>query len=69
MVGLARPAALDPKLPNNAVIFNPNVGDDDVAPAQKKLPTPWIVRQIGLRTALGAGAQTVKSTQMCSLDA
>ncbi|KAL2131365.1 hypothetical protein VTI74DRAFT_5176 [Chaetomium olivicolor] len=53
LVGLGRPAVLNPALPNN-IVFNPEVKDQDATLYRKKTKTPWIIKQLGL-TAVGAG--------------
>lgn len=58
MVGIARPAALDPKVPKT-VIFNPDVSDEEAVFNRKVLAAPWLLRAMGLGTPIGAGAQTV----------
>ncbi|KAH6626728.1 NADPH dehydrogenase [Chaetomium sp. MPI-SDFR-AT-0129] len=53
LVGLGRPAVLNPLLPNT-VILNPEVKDEDAALYRKKNKTPWYVKAIGV-PAVGAG--------------
>ena len=57
LVGLGRPAVLNPLLPNN-VVFNPEIKDQDATVYRKKIKTPWIAKQIGL-TVIGAGMDSV----------
>ena len=57
LVGLGRPAVLNPALPNN-IIFNPEIKDQDAVLYRKKVETPWILRKFGLNT-VGAGMDTV----------
>ena len=57
LVGLGRPAALNPSIPNN-IVFNPEVKDQDATVYRKKVTTPWIMKQIGLG-AIGAGMDSV----------
>ncbi len=58
MIGIGRPAALDPKVPKT-VIFNPDVSDEEAVFDRKRLAAPWLLRVMGLGTPIGAGAQTV----------
>ncbi|CAJ0547498.1 Ff.00g042520.m01.CDS01 [Fusarium sp. VM40] len=50
MVGIARPAAVDPRLPQ-AIILNHVVNDQDATFHHPKVEAPWIMRQVGV-TAL-----------------
>lgn len=63
IVGLARPACLNPKLPEN-ILFNKEVKDDDARLYVKNIPTPWILKQIA--PGVGAGAESVSS--VCAAD-
>lgn len=56
LVGLARPAALNPTLPKN-MVFNPEVKDEDAKLFTKKVKVPWIMKQIG--PGVGSGAESV----------
>lgn len=56
LVGLGRPAALNPTLPQNTV-FNAEVKDDDAKLFTKKVPVPWILTKIG--PGVGVGAESV----------
>lgn len=56
LIGLARPAVLNPKLPKNR-IFNEQVGDDDRL-YTATLEKPFLERLIGNRI-VGAGAESV----------
>ncbi|KAL2175187.1 FMN binding oxidoreductase [Thermothelomyces heterothallicus CBS 202.75] len=53
LIGLARPAVLNPSLPNN-IVFNPEVNDQDATLYRKKNKTPWFFNFIGM-PAVGAG--------------
>lgn len=57
LVGLGRPAALNPAIPNN-IVFNPEIKDQDATVYRKKVTTPWIMKQVGLG-AIGAGMDSV----------
>lgn len=58
LVGLGRPAVLNPILPKT-VIFNPEVKDEDAKLFVKHIEAPWIAKQIG--AGVGAGAVSVSS--------
>ncbi len=60
MIGLGRPAALNPSLPNNTV-FNYEVKDQDAVLYRKKIDPSWILRQLGIGYTIGAGAETVRA--------
>jgi len=67
LVGLGRPAVLNPSLPAN-VIFNPEVKDQDAVLRRKKIEQSWIAKVLGMQI-LGAGIDTVinhTSTNECS---
>ncbi|KAF7546389.1 hypothetical protein G7Z17_g8464 [Cylindrodendrum hubeiense] len=55
MVGLARPAIVNPLLPKTTVLspkttgFGPEINDGDVTLYAKKTEAPWILKQIGIR--------------------
>lgn len=57
MIGVGRPAVLNPALPNN-VIFNKEVADEDAKLYARKIEAPWLVKKIGGR-AVGAGVESV----------
>lgn len=57
MVGLGRPAVLNPAIPNN-IVFNPEIKDQDAVVYRKKNEMPWIIKYFGLG-AVGAGIDTV----------
>lgn len=56
LVGLGRPAVLNPSLPSN-LVFNPEVKDDDARLFVKKISPPWIAAWIA--PSVGAGAESV----------
>ncbi|KAL2162898.1 hypothetical protein VTH06DRAFT_6734 [Thermothelomyces fergusii] len=56
LVGLARPAVLNPSLPKN-IVFNPEVKDQDATLYRKKNKMPWILRFLGMHV-VGAGMDT-----------
>lgn len=55
LVGLARPAVVNPLLPKTTVLspktteFGPEIDDGDVTLYAKKTEAPWILKQIGIR--------------------
>nr|P0DO34.1 RecName: Full=NADH-dependent flavin oxidoreductase iliE; AltName: Full=Epimerase iliE; AltName: Full=Ilicicolin H biosynthesis cluster protein E [Neonectria sp. DH2] len=55
LVGLARPAVVNPLLPKTTVLspktteFGPEIEDGDVTLYAKKTEAPWILKQIGIR--------------------
>lgn len=57
LVGVARPAAINPSLPNN-VIFNAAVKDDDAKLFVKNISPPWFVKFVA--PSVGAGAESVR---------
>ncbi len=57
LIGLGRPAILNPSAPNN-VIFNHEVQDQDAVLYRKKNKTPWLMKQLGLGV-IGAGIDSV----------
>lgn len=56
LVGIARPAALNPTLPNN-IVFNSEVKAEEAKLFTKKVKVPWIMKQIG--PGVGSGAESV----------
>lgn len=65
MVGVGRPAALNPHLPKN-IVFNKEVKDEDAKLYVKKVEIPWLARQAP--PAIGAGAESSwYSTQIAKL--
>ncbi len=57
LVGLGRPAATNPSLPNN-IIFNAEIKDQDATLYRKQNKTPWILKQLGM-ASVGAGIDSV----------
>ncbi|KAK4235308.1 NADPH dehydrogenase [Achaetomium macrosporum] len=57
MVGLGRPAVLNPTLPRS-VLFNPEIKDQDAVLYRKKNAAPWIIKKLGI-TAVGAGMDSI----------
>lgn len=56
LVGVARPAVLNPSLPKN-VVFNREVKDEDAKLFVKKISPPWIAQWIA--PSVGVGAESV----------
>ncbi|OLN90166.1 NADH oxidase 3 [Colletotrichum chlorophyti] len=56
LIGLARPAVLNPALPKNTILAA-NVNDEDAKLYARKIQTPWIVEKLGIK-AVGAGAES-----------
>lgn len=56
LIGLARPAALHPALPKKTVL-NTEIKDEEAKIVTKKVPVPWIMKQIG--PGVGTGAESV----------
>lgn len=57
IVGIARPAVLDPSLPKNT-IFNKNLRDEEASIHAKAVPASWLSSTLGMRAINGA-AETV----------
>ncbi|KAH8882274.1 NADH:flavin oxidoreductase/NADH oxidase [Thozetella sp. PMI_491] len=57
LIGLGRPAVLNPALPAN-VIFNREVKDQDAVLYRKRVSTAWIYKLLGIGRAVGAGAES-----------
>lgn len=58
MIGIGRPAVLNPLLPKNT-IFNKEIADDDAKLYTKTVAPSWLTRVLGLRAINGA-AETVR---------
>lgn len=56
MVGIGRPAVVNPALPAN-LVFNKEVKDDDARLYTRKAPVPWLLKKIA--PGVGAGAESV----------
>lgn len=65
MVGLGRPAVLNPLLPKT-VVLSSEVRDEDAVLYVRKLTTPWWLRFLGIR-AIGAGIESVSLTSALNL--
>lgn len=59
MVGIVRPAAVNPLLPKT-VIFNREVGDSDATLYSPRIEAPWLIRQMGI-AALNVHIDNVSS--------
>lgn len=57
LIGLGRPAVLNPSLPNS-LLLNPEVSDADARVYTRSIPTPWIAKVVNI-TAVTGGAETV----------
>lgn len=57
LIGLARPAVLNPSLPKE-LLFNPEKEEVNLASSMPSIPVPWFIRLLGVRV-LGAGTETV----------
>ncbi|RKK76719.1 hypothetical protein BFJ69_g6668 [Fusarium oxysporum] len=56
LIGLARPAVLNPSLPKE-LLFNPEKEEVNLASSIPSIPVPWFIRLLGVRV-LGAGTET-----------
>ncbi|GJD04121.1 NADH:flavin oxidoreductase/NADH oxidase [Colletotrichum higginsianum IMI 349063] len=56
LIGLGRPAVLNPALPKNTILAA-DVGDDDAKLYARKIEAPWIAQKLGVK-AIGAGAES-----------
>lgn len=56
MVGLGRPAVLNPSLPKT-IVFNPKIKDSDATLYVKNVDIPWIMKMVA--PSVGAGAASV----------
>ncbi|RYP13809.1 hypothetical protein DL767_010588 [Monosporascus sp. MG133] len=56
MVGLARPAVLDPKLPQK-VLLNPSIPNHEARAAARKIKPPYLAKHLKIK-AVGVGAET-----------
>lgn len=59
LVGIGRPAVLQPKLPKE-IIFNKGVADEDARVLEKKVKPPYLAKLSGMK-GVGAGAVTVSA--------
>lgn len=58
MIGIGRPAIINPSLPAN-LILNPEVADADARLFDKKVEPHWIFEKLGMKSVVGAGAEIV----------
>ncbi|CCC11906.1 hypothetical protein SMACR_05119 [Sordaria macrospora] len=56
MIGIGRPAIINPSLPAN-LILNPEVPDADARLFDKKVEPHWIFEKLGMKSVVGAGAE------------
>ncbi|KAK3402600.1 hypothetical protein B0T20DRAFT_398710 [Sordaria brevicollis] len=56
MIGIGRPAIINPSLPAN-LILNPEVPDADAKLTDKKVEPHWIFEKLGMKSIVGAGAE------------
>ncbi|GKT66373.1 NADPH dehydrogenase [Colletotrichum tofieldiae] len=56
LIGLARPAVLNPALPKNTILA-PDIKDEDAKLYARKIEAPWIAQKLGIK-AIGAGAES-----------
>ncbi|OBS29464.1 hypothetical protein FPOA_03401 [Fusarium poae] len=57
LIGLGRPAIINPFLPAN-IILNKEIKDDDARLFAKRIQTPWILKKFGPKS-IGSGAEIV----------
>ena len=62
LVGLGRPAAVDPKFP--LLLLDESVKDEEAVMPLESVPIPWYARFIP-RALIGAGAESVSSFSFC----
>lgn len=60
LIGLGRPAVLNPALPKNTILAA-TVKDEDAKLYVRKIEAPWFTKKFGLK-AIGEGAATVSLT-------
>ncbi|KAK3350526.1 hypothetical protein B0H65DRAFT_90676 [Neurospora tetraspora] len=56
MIGIGRPAVINPSLPAN-LILNPEIPDADARLFDKKVEPHWIFEKLGMKSVVGAGAE------------
>ncbi|KAK2036747.1 NADH:flavin oxidoreductase/NADH oxidase [Colletotrichum somersetense] len=56
LIGLARPAVLNPALPKNTILAN-TVKDEDAKLYARKVEAPWLAQKMGMKF-VGAGAES-----------
>ena len=59
LIGIGRPACLNPALPKNT-IFNPEIQTDNAKLYARKIDAPWFMKRIA-GFGVGAGIETVSS--------
>ncbi|KAK1999480.1 NADH:flavin oxidoreductase/NADH oxidase [Colletotrichum falcatum] len=57
LIGLARPAVLNPALPKNTILAD-TVKDEDAKLYARKIGAPWLAQKMGIKF-IGAGAESV----------
>lgn len=57
LVGIARPAVMNPALPSNT-LFNPEISDADATLFAVKIEPPWLAKKLGIM-GIGAGFESV----------
>jgi hypothetical protein len=62
LIGLGRPAIINPLLPST-IILNKEVTDDDAKLYAKKIQTPWFLKRFGPKS-IGTGVELVSHTCM-----
>jgi tRNA-dihydrouridine synthase len=62
IVGLARPAVLEPSLPRD-IILNENLPDEQAMVEARSIAMPWILKQLGVKS-VGAGYETVRQVNL-----
>lgn len=58
IVGIGRPAVLEPSLPRN-IILNREITVEQAKVCAKRVDTPWLLKQLGPRS-VGAGYESVR---------
>lgn len=56
LIGVGRPAVIEPALPNK-IIFNKDVVDEEAVVHARKVPTPWLLKRLAPKS-LGAGVES-----------
>lgn len=57
LIGIARPAVLEPDLPIKTIL-NKDVPEEEAVIHAYKVPTPWLLKRLGPKS-LGAGVESV----------
>lgn len=66
IVGVARPAVLNPYLPRN-IILNQDVADEEAVGRAERIDTPTLAKWMGIK-AIGVGAETVSIPSSCMVN-